>query len=355
MPPKLEDPIAELESKGPRPVYALDGEERLLVDEAVRLIRDRVLPKNARDFNLDVLSGRDVAMMRIIEAAQTLPAFAKQRLVIVDHADKLFVASEDEGESEGEGKLAKRREGVEQLIAYLQNPSPTTVLVFVAEKLDTRTRAYKAIQKAGATIRYNRPKPREMPDFVRRRAKLLGIAIEERAIFALAETVGADATAAIQALEVLALYVGPGKAIAVDDVVKVISTTREESIFAMVDAIGKQDAASALRGLHAMLAVSREHPLRILALIARHYRNLARARSLLDAGVPRQDFESAIGVPPFVLDGLLAQARRQPVSAFVEGLRVIAEADRDLKGGALQDDRAMERLVLRLATSAARR
>src|SRR6185503_2424365 len=90
------DPLEELKERGPRPIYVVDGEERMLVDEAVRTIKEHALPKNARDFNFDSFSARDAGIIKILDAAQTLPAFAPRRLVLVNHADKLDVWSADE-------------------------------------------------------------------------------------------------------------------------------------------------------------------------------------------------------------------------------------------------------------------
>lgn len=332
----MKDPFEDLKTRGPAAVYLIDGEERLLVDEAVRMLKEHALPKQARDFNFDAFNGKDAKLIRIVEAAQMLPAFAPRRLVLVDNADAIDFND------------------AEVLINYLERPSPTTVLIFVGTKnFDARTKVYKAFQKAGVVIRYPRPKPREMPDLIRRRAKQTGAVIEETAIRALIDAVGTDASAAFQSLDLLTLYVGPGvkRPIGVDDVAAVVSLTKEESIFALADAIGQQDRASALRGLHSMLTVSREPALKVLSMIARHWRNLARARSLLDSGSSPKDIEQAVGIPPFLTDSLLSQAKRKPAAAFAAGLQAIADADKDLKGGALDHTRAMERLVLGLMSA----
>ncbi|MCK6551922.1 hypothetical protein L6R52_39175, partial [Myxococcota bacterium] len=73
-----------------------------------------------------------------------------------------------------------------------------------------------------------------------------------------------------------------------------------------------------------------------------------RARCLLDAGASRNDIQQSVGVPPFALDKVIGQAKRQPAAALVQGLQVISRVDRELKGGALAPARAMERLVLDL-------
>jgi DNA polymerase-3 subunit delta len=326
------DPLAELTKSGPKPVYAVDGDERALVDDAVRAIKAASLPATARDFNYDVFSAKETPAIRIVEAAQTMPAFAKRRLVVVNHAEKI------DGDN------------ADALIGYVENPNPYAVLLLIADKFDARTRLYKSFKKSAVTLRFDKPKLGEMAQIVRARAERIGVQIEGPAVRALVDAIGADATAAWQALDLLALYVGPNtkRPIGLADVEAVVTATKEESIFSLVDAIGSGDRAAVLEGLHQMLSGSHEHPLRVLAMVARHYRNLVKVRAALDRGAPRGEIQSIAGVPPFVVDNLIQQAKRQPLSALCRGVVACGEADRDFKGGPLDDARAMERLALSL-------
>ena len=332
-----QDPAAAIRAKQFAPVYLVDGEERVLVDEAVELIRSHALEVRARDFNLDVLDGKQATAGRIVEVASMLPAFAPRRVVLVYNVDKLATDQMD------------------PLVAYVEAPSPTTVLVLVAsDKLDARIRLYKAVDKHGVTLRFSPPKAAQMPDAIRGRAKALGIAIEEPAVRALADAVGTDVSGASQALEVLELFVGPDgsgrqtRPITVSDVAQVVTVTKEESIFDLVDAIGSRNRTAALALLANLIQVSRSHPLQILALVARQYRHLIKARAALDGGAREADIQGLVGIPPFAVRNLVAQARRHPLPELAAGLGAIAATDRDLKGGRLDGHRAMERLVLRL-------
>jgi len=330
------DPLAHLEKEGLRPLYAIDGDERLMVDEALKVIRNRALEGAAVDFNLDVFIAKDVPPDRILEAARMLPAFAQHRVVIVKDAEKLNADAQT------------------TLLRYIEDPSPTTVLIFVAAKLDARTKFYKRLKKAGATIRFAHPHIGDMPGIVRQRAKLLGLRVEPGAVRALVDSVGANVAGSVAALEKLLLYVGPssGAAVSAADVAMVVAHVREESIFDLAEAIGRKDTPAALALVHAMLSTDRAHPLQLLALIARHWRQLLIARSLLDASAPRGELQSGLGVSPGVVNKLVGQARAQSLPALAAGLRTIAATDQALKGGKLQPARVMERLVLRLVGSA---
>lgn len=336
MPPRRSnssDPLAHLAKTGPKPVYALYGPERILVDEALDQIKAYGLPKVAADFNLDIFVGREATATKIADAARMLPAFAASRMVIVKDAEKLAADT------------------MESLLIYLTNPSPTTVLVFVAEKLDARTKFFRALKKAGAVMKFDHPQERQMPTVVKQRAKRAGVTLDDGAIRALVAAIGSDVAGVASALEKLLLYVGPQtpRAVNADDVATVVSHVREESVFMLSDAIGGNDVAGALELLHGMLSLSRSHPLQLLGLIAGHWRRLTVARALMDHRAPKQQIEAALGLPPFITDKVLRQARHQTVARLVGGLRAIAAADKALKGGKLPPHRVMERLVLKLA------
>jgi DNA polymerase III delta subunit len=113
-------------------IYLIDGEERLLVDEAVKKIKEESLPKQARDFNFDAFNGKEANLVKIVGAAQMLPAFAPSRLVLVENADKMKLDDD----------------AAEVLLNYLAKPSPTTTLVFVGEKFDARSKVFKASSQA---------------------------------------------------------------------------------------------------------------------------------------------------------------------------------------------------------------
>ncbi|MBI2372541.1 MAG: DNA polymerase III subunit delta [Deltaproteobacteria bacterium] len=322
------DPLAHLES-GPRPVYIVDGEERVLVDEAVAAIKSKSLGR-AADFNFDAFVAKETPIEKILSAARMLPVFAPRRLVIVKDADKLTA---DDGRA---------------MESYVVDPTPDTVLVLLGQKFDGRLSLYKSVQKHGLALRFEHPQERQMPGLIRDRAKRRGISLDEGAIVALVAAVGTDLSAAISALEKLSLFAG-SRLISASDVEEVVSNVREQSIFALTDAVGVGDTASALEVLHGTMGPGRSHPLPVLGAISTHWRKLARARSLLDAGQSPQAVASDLGGHPFAAQKSVDQARGQTGSALLLGLVAIAEADRGLKGGKLEPEHVMERLVLTLA------
>lgn len=338
------DPFARLKEQGPGPAYLIEG-VYVLVEDFVRALRNRVFPPGspAVDFNLETFVGERASVDEVLGAAETLPAFAPRRLVLVFQA---------------EGLLKTRKGGeadIDRLVAYLERPATTATLALVAsERWDRRSKLYKAFEKHGELARFEEPKEGEITRILGDRAKALGADIEPEAARAIVGCVGADLSAALAALERLILFVGPGSATPIrkDDVEVVLALVREENVFELVEAIAAGDAARAARGIARIFGDRREQPegtaLRLLALMARQYRHLVKAKAAADLRIPSSQLPSVLGVPPFVADKVRQQASSGDIARFARGLASIATTDRSVKGGSLRAEAAVERLATAL-------
>jgi DNA polymerase-3 subunit delta len=112
---------------------------------------------------------------------------------------------------------------------------------------------------------------------------------------------------------------------------ELIADTRERSVFELTDAIGAADRVRALAAVNS-LCDQRESAVGVVVMLARHIRQLSLAHALRAAGTPRNEWPSRLGVPPFVVDKVTAQARAYSPAALAAATRRLAEADRALKG-----------------------
>ena len=114
------------------PIYCLSG-ERFLVDAAVAAIRAAVLAQAgaAAAFNHDTFDLKESGVGAAIGTARTLPMMAKRRLVIGKAIDEVKAAD------------------LEPLLAYVEDPNPSTCLVLIGDKVDVRLKAFAALRKRG--------------------------------------------------------------------------------------------------------------------------------------------------------------------------------------------------------------
>jgi DNA polymerase III subunit delta len=315
------------------PACLILGSERLLVERAIDALKSAVLGDDVMGFNSDVFQGAGLSAQTLINAARTMPMMAKRRLVLVRAVDAMPSAE------------------LELLCEYLRKPSPEACVVMLSEKLDGRAKLVKAAQELGFAFEALPPKPYELPELARREAELRGHVLDQAAAEALVDALGADLSAIDDALERLSLYVGEGRPIAVADVESCVTHARIDSVWALVDAVGARDARVALSAGASLLG-NQEPPLRILALVARQLRMLARMRSALKAGLKPQEAAVKAGAPPFKARELVAMARRFDDALLARAFRTVAEADLALKGSKVPGPRVLERALLELCRGA---
>jgi DNA polymerase-3 subunit delta len=224
--------------------------------------------------------------------------------------------------------------------------------VLTATKLDKRSKLYKAAAKAGVAYEAQPLKGPALRRFASDEAERRGHALSSRAADALVEAIGDDLAAIDDAAERLSLYVGAGQKIDVDAVEACVTRIATDSIWALVDAVGMRDTKKALHATGSLLG-DREPPLRILAMVARQLRIVARMREALSSGKQDKDAALAAGAPPFKARELKESARRFTARDLAAAFATLAAADLALKGSRVPPERVLEDAILSLCAGRA--
>ena len=305
----MDDLLAEVAAGRLDPIYVLHSEHPILIERVVTALRDAVVPPAARGFNYDTIEGKPTGA-RIVALAQTLPMMAQRRMIYV--RDLSAMPADD----------------AEPLIGYLAKPNPSTVVVCVAAKLDKRIKLFAQLAKKG--FLHVLEAPRQLAPWVRAEAKHKGVQLDAAAVTRLVDAVGDDLSRLALTVEQLGLYAG-GRPVTSDDVDDLVADTRERTVFELTDAIGAADRPRALAAV-ASLCDQRESAVGVVVMLARHVRQLALVYTLRQTNVPRSSWAAMLGVPPFVVDKLTAQARSYSPGALAAATQRLANADRALKG-----------------------
>lgn len=325
---EIEELIASAQGGKYGPAHVIVGTERFFAERAVGALR-RAVVGEGDGFNEEVFHGKGGSAGPVIEAARTLPMMAAARFVLLRGADQLPAAEQD------------------ALATYLGDPSPSSCLVVTADKLDGRGKLSKAAKKARVLSEAKPLKAAGLRSFLNSEARRRRLKLASDAGAALADAIGTDLSAIDDALERLSLYVGDGDIIDLAAVEACVSRVRVESIWSLVDAVAIRDRATALRAASSLLA-DREPPLRILAMVARQLRMVARMQDGLGAGLPPQEAVKAAGAPPFKARELASAAQRFGPGRLARAFRILAATDLALKGDKRPPGTILEGAILEL-------
>ncbi len=287
---KLEEFDAVLKRGEIGPLYYFHGDEPYLMERAINRLLEQVVDPASRDFNLNVYYGTDCKGNEIADAAQTLPMFADWRVVLVKRGQSLTQAALD------------------HLLPYVQNPSPTTCLIFQGEKIDQRKKFFTELKKQGELVECKRPYENQLGGFIRSEAGIHSKKVDPAAAELLVRLVGNNLQELATQLEKVAIYVGQRGVIGLDDIRAVVSDTKVDTVFELANALGERDLPGAMRRLQTILRDG-EAPLMLLAMVTRHFRQLWQVREMMDRKASEQEVSRKTGINPYFLKGILHQAR----------------------------------------------
>jgi len=202
--------------------------------------------------------------------------------------------------------------------------------------------------KAGVKkITVEAPKAWKLPDFVKEEGKRVNVGFDPPAAAALVDAVGNDLSALAGAVAQLASD-WPDARMSVDMVNRYFAGKAEVSGFAIGDAVmngHSQEALSLLRwGFD-----TGTPPVLITSALASSLRALGKYMGLRAARLSETDLARAIGVPPWKVKDVAAQARAWTPNGVARGIAAVAKADAEVKGASADPEFALESLVLTLS------
>ena len=162
--------LTDLKRKIFKPVYFLSGDEAYYIDLISDYIEKNALDESEQEFNQTILYGKDVDMETIISSAKRFPMMSEFQVVIVKEAQNLKeLGKSSGGDDEDDDVPVKKASGsTNALAAYLQQPQPSTILVFCYKykTLDKRSTTYKSLQKNHVFIETKKLYDNQLPDWI---------------------------------------------------------------------------------------------------------------------------------------------------------------------------------------------
>lgn len=322
--------MAEIAGGDIRSFYLLHGDEEYEREALLAVMIEALAPDQARDFNVDTIRAERFELLDFLQLYEAYPMMAQTRLVILRDVQDL---------------TADQCRSLERV---LETPAETSRLLVVGQKLDMRRKLFRELARQGRAVEFKPPYENQVPQWIQRYAKREGIQIEAQAIQLLSQYVGAKPRELASEIEKLVSFAG--MPITVAAVEQVAGITRGASVFDLADAVGKGQGELAQQLMHRFLSQG-EEPTRAVAMIARHFRLLLKARGLLKHSVSGEEMASQLGVAPFFLAGYLEQAKSRPTAWLWAGMSALKEADWRLKSQGRRSERlVLDLLIARLST-----
>jgi DNA polymerase-3 subunit delta len=319
--------VAEL-----KPAYLVCGDDDAKIDAWRARVRRRAEEERGPG-GLEAFDARAAEPAEVVAALTALTFDPGSRYVLVDDASTWKAAQ------------------LEPLESILKDMPPDTVLVVIVRGKALKQLA-KAVEAAGGEVReYPAPKPWELPKWIAGRGQDLGLQVDPEAAKELVALVGTSQQRLSRELEKIALAVHPNTNVTPANVDELAARDTAPQAYDLADALVAGDLQATL-ALAEQLESHGERPGRLVFPVVRRLREVHRAASLLDQGVPESKVGEALKAPPWLVKKTVARAKKADRAALERAICIFADLEVDMRGGGeiqLDEDTAFSLALARAA------
>jgi DNA polymerase-3 subunit delta len=290
------------------PVYLLTGSDRPKRSMALKRLRDRFGRDSVEHLSAHTSSGADA-----VASANALGLFGDSggRAVVVESVENW------------------RKADVDAMQAYLDDPTPETVLVLVGDDLKKDSPLEKLAAAKGEVLRYDIPKGAKLVSWASAQFKESGVRADADAARALVEIVGEDPVALAAEASKIGAW-ADGEAVGRQEVEQLATPSREAAAWAVTDAWGARDLPTLLGACE--LALEKKDPFLIAVNLASHVGKVRAAQALAEEGLALREIASRLRMKEFPARKALQQAERYSRAELDAAVVRLAELDAAIKG-----------------------
>ncbi|MEX2567350.1 MAG: DNA polymerase III subunit delta [Cyclobacteriaceae bacterium] len=333
-----ESVLKELKSNRYAPVYFLQGDEPYFIDKISNYIEQHALTSQEKEFNQTIMYGKEVMMSTILTNAKRFPMMSERQVVIVKEAQHIY----DLG----------REEGDKQLMGYLKNPLPSTILVFAHKyrALDGRKALYKELDKKAILVKSEKIPEYKLSPYIDQYIKDRKFTIDPKASQVLAESIGNNIEVLTNEIDKMLINFEEPVQITPSHIQQYIGISKEYNNFELTKSLSYRDLTKANTIVHYFAQNPKANPLiPLLSLFYLHFSRLLLVHANKNSS--DRDLASLIKVNPYFIKEYKVAAKNYPLGKIIEVIGYLKEADFRSKGinsNNMEDPEILKELVFKI-------
>lgn len=324
-----------------QPVYCFYGVEPYLMDQLIKQLKEAVVDSAYADFNEQTLDGTKLMIDDGVSAFETLPFFSEKRLVVIKQVpwfgSKASLSEQDEG----------------KLMAYFENPCPSTVAILLCDGVDKRKKLGKLLQKQGALYEFDKLDEGSLRKLLSDKLGELGCKMSQENLQYCIYLLGyLEKDADRDLYEVLGQLERIASAASgeIDRAMleRMLEKPLDTNIFAYMDAISDGKTLEALKIKQQLLSED-FNEIQINAMLYKHFRNLYKTVLWLNKGYNATAVAEKLGVHPFSAKKYASQCRQFREPYLKQVVIDLAELDHRMKTGRITFEQALDLMTVCLS------
>ena len=296
------------------PVYLLMGEEEYFIDKITNLFIQNILSDVEKEFNLNVLYGKDTSVDQIVSICKKYPLMSSYQIVLIKEAQDLS-------------------RSIDRLLDYIKNPLSSTILIlnFKHKSFDKRKALYKEILNKGKIFESKRLYDNQVQNWISEKFSNSGYNIDRKSIILINEHLGNNLSKIDNEIIKLITIKKDDKNIISDDIEMYIGISKEFNNFELRKALGEKKYVKALQIAQYFSENPNSNPLIVtISTIFDFFNKLLIFHS--NSSVSNKKMSVLLGVNPYFLNEYDIASKNYNLKSVVKIVSLIRDYDMFSKG-----------------------
>ncbi|MCI0130147.1 MULTISPECIES: DNA polymerase III subunit delta [Enterococcaceae] len=330
--------IAKIKEKKFDSVYVLLGKERYLTNQFKQQLIASGMEEEEQSFNLMTFDMKQDLLDNVMIEAQTIPFFGERKIIFIQ--EPYFLT--------GEKKKTDVEHNLNTLLDYLDEPSPSTILVFLApyDKLDERKKIVKKLKKEATLIDVSDMTNRLAQQYVSDTIKNEGYEISKEAFEEFIYLTNANLSQMMNELDKLFLVATESKKITKEMVKQLIPRSLEHSIFDLLKYILANQKEQSL-ALYNELLLQGEDPIKINAILISQFRLLLQVKIMAERHYQQSNMIDVLKIHPYRIKLSLQEAKKFDLKTLGAIFDYLVENDYKMKSGYMDANLLFELFLMK--------
>ena len=305
--------ISDIEKGVFHSFYLLSGTEEFFIKRLVKLLVNKIVTEESKNFDYFVLYGKETTVNNLIEVARRFPLVSEYNLIIVKEAQYID-------------------KGLDDLAKYVENSSQRSIIVFcyMNKVFDKRKKLYKSAFRYGKIIEFKKLYENQLPQFISELSNSMSLVISPSNSKFLADSVGSDLSVIEKGLNKIKLAIKEKKEITADIIESQIGFSKEFNNFELQNEIGLKNFSKAFKIVKYLSNNSKKYPIVLtLSVIHSFFQKLLIFHCLKN---PLKEAPSKLSINPFFIKQYTIASKNYSINQCEDALSIIYESDLKIKG-----------------------
>ena len=308
------------------------GEEEFYIDNITNLFIEDVLTEEEKEFNLNILYGKETSVDQIISICKKYPLMSKHQIVLVKEAQD----------------LSRSFDG---LIDYFKKPLESTILIinYKHKSIDKRKSSFKELKKNAKVFESKKLYDNQVQNWISDTINSAGFSIDRKSVSLINEHLGNSLSKISNEIDKLLEIKKKEKIIELDDIEKHIGISKEFNNFELRKALGEKNYYKAFQIAQYFSENPNANPIVVtISIIFDFFNKLLIFHSNIELNDTK--IASLLGINPFFIKEYKTASTNYDLKQVVRIISILRDYDMFSKGVGVKkaDSSLLKEMVVKI-------